>query len=660
MVSKVKQTALIGILLLAVAVQAWPALILSDLKKRLDEAQGEERIPVIILMKDSPDRANWEKSWQGLDRKGRQKAFASAMMNYSRQAQQEILEILNAEQSQGRTERIRSLYLLNAVSGRLTAATIRMISQRADVKAIVLSKPIVRNPELPGMANPGAGEVGPEPPSKGIAWGVQKIGAPTVWASGNHGEDVIVDVIDTGVDYNHTDLSSRVWINQAEQNGNSGVDDDANGYVDDIRGWDFADHDNNPMDCGSTDPWAIMSGATPPHGTHVAGTVAGTGAGGQQVGVAPGAKIMIGKVFPDSGAGGTLEDLLSAMDYGVANGADIITMSLGFSITDNGDTSQMLKGIMRTECDMIRDAGVILTVAAGNGDPSTGGHFSKPYDIACPGDVPAPWYPDSYLHNGDSTGGVITIGATDSADGIGSFSSRGPTQWYFTLNDTSYTNHFVKWQDYRYNPPSQQGLLKPDVCAPGVKILSCKKGGGYWDAIISGMANWDGTSMATPHVAGLAALMLKANPNLTPAQMDSILEATALPLGAAGKDTVYGSGRVQAPQAVAAAQALGVAERPGDLPILSGLKINCQCPNPGFGGFDLSYQLPVGGRTQLLIFNIIGQQIAKPVDGYQNAGRYSIRWDGVDGAGQRVASGVYLAVLKQGQRTASLKLINIR
>jgi len=660
MVGKVKQMALLGIFLLTAASLAWPEVILSDLQKRMDEAQEGEKIPVIILMKEAPDRASWEKSWQGLDRKERQRAFASAMMNFSRQTQQEILGILDSEQSQGRAERIRSLFLLNAVSGRLSVSTIKLLSQRSDIKAIVLSKPIVKNPELPGVKNPGVVEGGQESPSKGIAWGVQKIGAPTVWAGGNHGEDVIIDVIDTGVDYNHTDLSSRVWINQAEQNGTTGVDDDGNGYVDDIRGWDFADNDNNPMDCGSTDPWAIMSGATPPHGTHVAGTVAGTGAGGQQVGVAPGAKIMIGKVFPDTGNGGTLEDLLAAMDYGVANGADIVTMSLGFSITDNGDTSQMLKGIMRTECDMIRDAGVILTVAAGNGDPQSGGHFAKPYDIACPGDVPAPWYPKTYLHNGDSTGGVITVGATDSNDVIGSFSSRGPTQWYFTLTDTSYTNHFVKWQDYRYNPPSQQGLLKPDVCAPGVKILSCKKGGGYWDAIISGVANWDGTSMATPHVAGLVALMLKVNPNLTPAQVDSILEATALELGIAGKDTVYGSGRVRAPQAVAAAQALGVANQPSDLPTLSGLKIVCQSSNPGFGGFDLRYDLPVSGRTQLLIFNIIGQEVAKPVDEYQAAGRHSVKWDGIDADGRRVASGVYLAVLKQGQKATSLKLINIR
>ncbi|GEM_PF-4688377 len=650
-----------AVLSLATSAASHGATMLSDLETRLAAAGSRERIPVIILMAERTEGRDLAQRFSSLPRKERQRSFTSALTERARVSQAGVRVFLESEQRAGRAERIRSLTLINAVSGRLAAATIRQIAERPDVAAVVLSKPIVRNPELPGVKNPGKGGGGPSSPAKGISWGVQKIGAPTVWSGGNQGEGVVVDVIDTGVDYNHTDLSSRIWINTAEQNGTSGVDDDGNGYVDDIRGWDFADHDNDPMDAGVTDPWAIMTGATPPHGTHVAGTVAGTGAGGQQVGVAPGARIMIGKVFPDTGSGGTLEDLLASMDYGVANGADIITMSLGFSITDNGDTSQMLKGIMRAECDMIRDAGVILTVAAGNGDPSTGGHFAKPYDIACPGDVPAPWYPDSYLHNGDSTGGVITIGATDSADGIGSFSSRGPTQWYFTLNDTSYTNHFVKWQDYRYNPPSLQGLLKPDVCAPGVKILSCKKGGGYWDAIMEGMANWDGTSMATPHVAGLAALMLKANPNLTPARMDSILEATALPLGAAGKDTVYGSGRVRAPEAVAAASAMGVAAGPGmsgEAP--GGLLLQCAGANPARRGFELNCRTVASGRLRVSVYNIAGQRVADLVDKDVSDGWHRVRWDGRDRSGKAVGCGVYLALAEAGGQSSALRLVLVK
>ncbi len=637
------------------------AIIMPDLERRMAAAGPDEKIPVIILMKESPDKSSLKFENSGRDRRKASHLFYQEVKKFSERSQAGIIEILRSEEVAGSAERIRPLVMINGISARLQPSLIKTLAERSDVGAIVLSKPIVKNPELPRVKNPGQGEGQPCPAPKGIAWGVQKIGAPTVWASGNHGEDVVVEVIDTGVDYNHGDLSSRVWINQAEQSGNTGVDDDGNGYVDDVRGWDFADHDNDPMDAGVTDPWAIVAGATPPHGTHVAGTVAGTGAGGQQVGVAPGAQIMIGKVFPDSGAGGTLEDLLAAMDYGVANGADIITMSLGFSITDNGDTSQMLKGIMRTECDMIRQAGVIMTVAAGNGDPSTGGHFAKPYDIACPGDVPAPWYPDSYLHGGDSTGGVITIGATDSVDGIGSFSSRGPTQWYLTLTDTSYTNHYVSWQDYRYNPPSLQGLLKPDVCAPGLKILSCKKGGGYWDAIMEGLANWDGTSMATPHVAGLAALMLKANPNLTPAQVDSILEATALPLGAAGKDTVFGSGRVQAPQAVAAAQALGVAGGPSiQGPATGGILLQCVGPNPSREGFELNCRTADTGRLRVSVYNIAGQRVAGLVDKDVSGGWHRLRWDGRDQQGRRAGSGVFLAVAEVGGQSNALRLVVIK
>lgn len=655
---------LVFVALMAAAILSSGSLavpIMADLENRMEDAKPDEKIPVIILLKDAPDRASLKAMASSQGRKEGRSLFYNRAKEFSRKSQAAIMEVLRFEEAGGRAERIRSLVLINGISAWLRTSVIKELAAREDIGAIVLSKPIVRNPDLPGIRNPAQGGGRTPPPSKGIAWGVQKIGAPTVWASGNHGEDIIVDVIDTGVDYGHTDLSSRVWINQAEQGGTPGVDDDGNGYVDDVRGWDFADHDNDPMDAGTTDPWAILTGATPPHGTHVAGTVAGTGAGGEQVGVAPGSKIMIGKVFPDTGSGGTLEDLLAAMDYGVANGADVITMSLGFSITDNGDTSQMLKGIMRTECDMIRDAGVIMTVAAGNGDPASGGHFSKPYDIACPGDVPAPWYPDSYLHNGDSTGGVITIGATDTVDAIGSFSSRGPTQWYLTLTDTSYTNHFVSWQDYRYNPPTLEGLIKPDVCAPGVKILSCKKGGGYWDAIMEGVANWDGTSMATPHVAGLAALMLKANPNLTPSQVDSILEATALPLGAAGKDTVFGSGRVRAPEAVAAAAALGVAGGPA-LPdrASAGLFLQCTGPNPARGRFHLSCWTPSSGRLGVSIFNIAGQRVADLIEREVASGWHELSWNGTDRTGREVGSGVYLAVAECEGQTSARRLVIVK
>jgi len=94
--------------------------------------------------------------------------------------------------------------------------------------------------------------------------------APRAWQCVTSGSQVIIGVIDSGVDWHHPELSGNIWINEAEQNGTAGVDDDGNGYIDDIRGWDFVDNDNDPMDYAG-------------HGTHVAGTIAAAGNNGAAV-----------------------------------------------------------------------------------------------------------------------------------------------------------------------------------------------------------------------------------------------------------------------------------------------------------------------------------------------------------------------------------------
>jgi hypothetical protein len=129
--------------------------------------------------------------------------------------------------------------------------------------------------------------------------------------------------------------------------------------------------------------------------------------------------------------------------------------------------------------------------------------------------------------------GVITVGATNIGDGIAGFSGRGPVSW----------QNASPWFDYPW--PSEMGLLDPDVSAPGVNVTSLRynNNSGY-------VGGWNGTSMATPHVAGLIALMLSKNPMLTPAELDSIIETTSVDLGTPGKDNNYGAGRIDACGAV--------------------------------------------------------------------------------------------------------------
>jgi subtilisin family serine protease len=176
-------------------------------------------------------------------------------------------------------------------------------------------------------------------------WGLPDIDAPEAWSSftGN-GSEIIVAVIDTGIDYNHEDLKEQMWWNPGEIPGN-GVDDDGNGYVDDVHGANFVDNHGDPFDDNI-------------HGTHCAGTIAGTGSNGIGVtGVSwTGVKLMALKFLDRSGSGRT-SDAISAVDYAVAHGAKITSNSWG----GGGSSSAMRVAIERAEV-----AGLLFIAAAGN------------------------------------------------------------------------------------------------------------------------------------------------------------------------------------------------------------------------------------------------------------------------------------------------------
>ncbi len=328
-----------------------------------------------------------------------------------------------------------------------------------------------------------------------IAWGVRKIRAPEVWAQGFTGQGVVCGHIDTGCDYTHPDLADHMW------------EDENYPY----HGWNFEQNNNNPMDVQG-------------HGTHTAGTVASDGTSGSQCGVAPDARIMVCRVrtVADSVAE---SQCWQAMEFVVSpplspeNGADLYTMSLGWQLS--WDPHQ---ATWRQAADNVNAAGVIQVVAAGNERS-----IQPPNSCRCPGNVPPPWWNPENTGEG-TLSGIMSIGATDSTDAIAYFSSRGPVTW----------QNVPPYNDYAYPP----GLTRPDMSAPGVAVKSCRVGGGYTEM--------DGTSMATPHVAGTVCLMLSKNPRLTPAAVDSILEITAVDLGTSGKDNDFGAGRIDAFAAVSA------------------------------------------------------------------------------------------------------------
>ena len=261
------------------------------------------------------------------------------------------------------------------------------------------------------------------------------IDASEAWEIETGDEDIVIAVIDTGVDYTHPDLKDNIWINEDEIPGNM-RDDDHNGYINDVYGWDFYNDDNDPIDDHS-------------HGTHCAGIASAVTNNNIGIaGVCWNCKIMSLKFLSSSGNGST-EDGVNAIIYAANNGADVISMSFGGSLP----SAPMLTAIKYAHM-----RGVVLVAAAGND---------------C---TDKEKYPAAYKE-------VIAVAATDQNDYRAYFSNYG--NWV-------------------------------DVAAPGVDILSTIMDEKY--------ERYSGTSMACPHVSGLAALILSKKKGLGPDKVRTIIE----------------------------------------------------------------------------------------------------------------------------------------
>ncbi len=289
------------------------------------------------------------------------------------------------------------------------------------------------------------------------------IDAPEAWGITTGSPNVVVAVVDTGVDYNHPDLAANIWQNSGEII--NGVDDDGNGYIDDVRGWNFVSKNNDPMDDNG-------------HGTHCAGTIAAVGNNGIGVtGTAWNVKIMPLKFLNAQGSG-YVSDAISAILYANRKGAAVISNSW----SGTGYT-QSLK-------DAIDASSAVVVCAAGNSGANS--------DIA-------PQYPAAF-----TSSNILSVAATDYNDKLASFSNYGPNS--------------------------------VDLAAPGVSIYSTSKSGTY--------QYLSGTSMATPHVSGVAALIKSQNPSMSATQIRSRIFSSV--------DTISSlSGKVGSGGRLNAAKALG-------------------------------------------------------------------------------------------------------
>ena len=429
-------------------------------------------------------------------------------------------------------------------------------------------------------------------------WALAKIKAPLAWDTTTGSSNVVVAVVDTGTDYTHQDLAANIWNNPGEtgmtqvgdkcwtgtpqDKSTNNCDDDNDGLVDDWRGWNYAEGNNDPMDKGYQGLF---------HGTHVSGIIAGVGNNGIGIsGVTWNSKIMPLRICNDSGCSSYSGGL--AIRYAVDHGAKVINDSWG------GATSY--DSFLKDSMDYAHDHGALIVNAAGN-------ESSDVY-----GTVPA------------NIASAMAVSATDSSDNFAGFSNWG---------------------------------AKIDVSAPGVDVNSTYPTNSY--------QSFSGTSMAAPHVAGLAALILAHNPALSVEELRQVIKTSADDLGDAGVDKYFGAGRIDAYNAMMATTPLTAYI---SYPNSAGVNINgtVNITGTASGTNFQSYVLEYGAGTNPSTWTQITTSTT-PVDngtlatfdlGQLRSGTYVLRLTAIDTNSKQYQFVSYLDVVTNPMVPTSFGVVN--
>jgi subtilisin family serine protease len=419
---------------------------------------GAESVRVIVLFKDRVH------SLAGSRSKGDYARVRRALEMNARESQKKFFTDLKSVAGFNEVSNSKSLWIANAAIVDLPRARLAFLKTHPDVAQVFLNSKMTLIRDFPGRVQAAEGSVAPK-----FSYGLNLMGLPELWKKypKNDGRGIRIGLLDSGVDAKHPDLAGKVI--------------------------DFKDF---------TDP---LGRRVPPyddngHGTHVAGTLVGGAASGMRIGVAPGAKLVVAKVFSDIGTA-TIDDLLLGMQWiadpdgnpETLDAPSVVSNSWGGDSPNAGGSST--KDVFCRAVASWVKLGIFPVFAAGNSGP-------RPETIKLPAGCP----------------GAFAVGATDETDTIAEFSSRGSAEW----KDGTW--------------------IKPNATAPGVDIFSAVPGGTYRSA--------SGTSMATPHVAGLLALLYQATPGMSVNEAFDLVGRTAHDLGAPGNDDTYGLGRVDAARAM--------------------------------------------------------------------------------------------------------------
>jgi len=510
-----------------------------DLKAKMMVSAPMEKIPVYIVFNSHLNLRDFDDISYDTPKQERRRIVIERLQNFSNFSQREVRAYLEGRRSA--IDRYEIIWMNNIIALKATNDVINSLAN--DFNNVQM---ICYDAEYPmemlydskqdalatiwGALSPQAAEIG-----------CVLMNADDCWALGNKGKGALVANADDGFWWKHPDLVKGVYQNLGEDANNNGmtiiwgsgttsafdpgdingIDNDGNGKIDDLIGWDYTTGNYNIT--------------TASHGSATLGHVVGDGTGGTQTGVAPEAKCLLMR----NGSGQTQQ--MAAFQYAFLMGVDIVTSSLSWKwyMSPKPDYSAM-----RLITDMSLAGGMIHT----NSTSNDGNTVGVPLNISSSGNCPAPWRHPDQLKVGNLSG-VIGVGnVTCATDVIASSSPYGPSTWgNWALWDTGYTYPIDPGhKDYPYSRvapvevPDSMGLLKPDLSAPGNGSTSTYVSSG------TGYGSFSGTSSATPHAAGAVALLLSICPEYLPRDIDKILELTAVEKGDPGKDYRYGAGRIDA------------------------------------------------------------------------------------------------------------------
>ncbi len=441
-----------------------------------------------------------------------------------------------------------------------------------------------------------------------LQWGHDAIDAPEAWKK-RRGAGVRVAVMDSGIDAEHPDLAPNL---------NAAL---SRSFV-------------------PGEDWNIQPGFAFNHGTHVAGTIAAADNGFGTIGVAPEVELVALKVLSEFTGSGDFSWIIDAIVYAADNDVDIANLSLGALFPRAGSSGAIgreLKEILEAVGAYANDRGLMLIAAAGNN--------ALNIDNCC-----------FYLPSGAKH--FISVSAT------------APIGWALDPSTdmdipTSYTNHGSKHVDFA-GPGGDALYAGAEDCVVAGLDRPCWVFDLVFSTIGEGWGWAGGTSMATPHVTGVAALLKSWKRGASPAQIKGMIKASADKLGENPRnDTFFGYGRVNAREALGLwrtkdngveavdaladtnAESLGLTETPTQF------GIDQNYPNPFNPTTDINFHLATQADVHIAVYDMMGRQVDTLVDQNMAAGSYRASWNGRDSAGNPAASGVYLYKIEAGNFVAS-------